>query len=516
MREPAPGVVRAAVLDLGSNSFHVLVADLDGRRITPLLREREMLHLGRAVGATGEVGASVRRAAVEVVNHHAGLARRAGAVEVHVVATAAIRDAADRGEVLAELAAAAGSAIRLLDGDEEARLSYLGARAAVAIEGEPVVLVDLGGGSLEIAEGIGGRVTSTASLPLGASRLSAAVDADPPTASDLTRLHTAVDDALAAHPRLPGRAPRVVAVGGPVRALARITVHDRWLPASPNQIPVRTDDLAAIRDRLTAVDVDGRLALPGVKARRADHLHIAAVVLTRVLRHLGADEATVSSWGLREGVLLDTHGVAEPLDAEALRADEVERLRTAFAPNDPHPPHVARLASALFDATVERHGLHPRDRGLLTAAAALHGIGEALALRRQHRHAAYLVEHGELRGFSPTETAVITLLVRSQRGDDVAVDHPAHRGLHPEDRGRLRKLLGLLHLADVLDRAHDQAVTGVEVRCCADTTHLTLAGDGLHITDDELSRRTGLAVEVLGGPIVIHDGDVTRTLGAGP
>ncbi len=502
--------MRAAVLDLGSNSFHVLVADLDGASVAPVLREREMLHLGRAVARHGQVPDEQAQAAVDTVAHLAELARRAGARTVQAVATAALRDASNGQQVLDRLRDVAGTPIRVLDGLEEARLAYLGVRASVAVDAEPILVLDLGGGSLELAVGVGDQVSWSVSTPLGASRLSADVSDDPPGPQDLAWLREQVDaqidpvvDLVRAH------APATcVAVGGTVRALARLAAagHARWLPATVNQLTLPTTELAALRDRLTGVDLTRRHKVPGMKSRRADHVHVAAAVLTRTLERLAVREVTVSDWGLREGLLLDAAGSFQPPVATALRAGEVARLRRSLrADTDPHSDHVADLAGQLFDGTLALHGLGSRDRGLLVLAARLHAIGGALALRRQHVHGAYLVENAELRGFSPTDVAILSTLVRFHPSRGISASFPAFASLAFLDRQRTEALLPLLQVADGLDRAHDQAVTRVHVSHDHDRVKLWLDGGGLHVTAAELARRTRLFEEVYAVEVLVED-----------
>lgn len=501
--------MRASILDLGSNSFHVLVADLDGHALTPVMRQREMLHLGRVVAQHGAIPAEHRALAVDTVAHLAGLAERVGAQERLAVATSALRDA-DNGEAVIEaLGQAAGTPVRILDGLTEARLAYLGVRAAVAVRREPVLVLDLGGGSLEFAIGIGDQVVWSASTQLGASRLSAQVTRDPIRKRDVRALLEVVDaeldplvDVVGSHE--PGI---TVAVGGTVRALARIAAVDEsiWLPATLNQLRVGRTELTRLRDDLLARDLAGRLEVPGMKDRRADHVHVAAVVLVRVLQRLELAEITVSDWGLREGILLDAHGVQGPPTPDELRTREVTRIRRSFVPQDAHPHHVARLAGQVFDATRDIHGLTDRDRELLHHAAELHAIGESLALRRQHQHGAYLVENAELRGFDPGELALLATLVRFHPSRGIDQRFPPFASLSTTDQDRTTKLLALLQIADGLDRAHDQAVTGVTAARSDTAVNLVLEGAGLHVTTDELTRRTRLFERSFGIEVRIHD-----------
>jgi exopolyphosphatase/guanosine-5'-triphosphate,3'-diphosphate pyrophosphatase len=507
--------VRASVLDLGSNSFHVLVADLDAGRVTPVLRQREMLHLGAVVARHGGIPPAQRQAAVDTVAHLSELARRAGAEERHAVATAALRDAENGPEVLDALSEAAGVAVRVLDGRTEARIGYLGVRAAVALRREPVLVLDLGGGSLELTVGEGPDVRWSVSLPLGASRTSVLAEDDPLSRHDRRRLRDEVDRHLdPCRDEVRELAPAsVVAVGGTVRALARIAAADRgvWLPSTLNQLRVSRAELETLRDRLVGLDLDGRLAVPAMKDRRADHVHVAALVLTRVLRRLGVEEVTISDWGLREGLLLDAHGWRDVPDPDALRFGEVERLRTLFSGDDPHPVHVAHLAAQLFDGLVDLHGLDGDDRELLLAAAALHSIGESVALRRQHLHGAYLVEHAELRGFDPEESAILTTLVRFHPSRGIDPTHPPYASLTPTAQARTRRLLALLQVADALDRARDQAVADVDARTRRGRVRLELTGGGLHITPHELAQRTAFFREVFGREVEVRDHGAAAT-----
>ncbi|MEX2561731.1 MAG: Ppx/GppA phosphatase family protein [Nitriliruptoraceae bacterium] len=488
-------MTRSAVLDLGSNSFHVLVADVVDHTLRATLRSRQMLHLGRIVERSGELDPDAQRNAVGVAAHLAELARRAGAASIIAVATSAIRDAGNGPAVVAELSRATGCTVRVLDGAEEARLAYLGARRSVAIGEEPVVVLDLGGGSLELAVGTGGEVAWSTSTPLGASRISALTTADPLSKRDMriidervdTWINPIVDEIAALRPAT------VVLVGGTVRALARVLAAQQsaWLPATVNQMPIPVADLAGLSSQLTGADLDARRDFPQMKDRRADHLHLAAHVLVRTLTLLGFDDAMVSDWGLREGVLFDAHGLTEPLLDGELQAAEVDRFRRSLMPDDRHATHVAQLAREIFDATIPLHGMTDADRRLLIHAASLHTIGQALTLRRQQDHGAYLVQHAEMRGFSPTECAMLTTLVRFHPSRGIDSSYAPLAALSPDDADRTGRLLGLLQLADAFDPAHDQSITYLDVSLDLPNRHLKICGQGgkLHLTDAERARR---------------------------
>ena len=502
--------MRSSVLDLGSNSFHVLVADVHPEGfVDPVLREREMLHLGRVVADHGHLPEEHVDRALDQVAHLSELARRAGATTRLAVATSALRDATNGPEVVARIAEIAGHPVRVLPGHEEARLAYLGVRAAMGVSPGGLGVLDLGGGSLELAVGTRRTPDLVTSTNLGVSRLSALVAEDPISDDDRARLRATIATELelsggAFETHLP---PRVVAVGGTVRAMARVVARNDlpWTPMTLNRLPLTLDRLRDLRDELCALDRDGREDVRGMKSRRADHLHIATIILVEVLQHLGVDRLEVCDWGLREGVLLDAAGTLEAPSPEALQDREVRRLHDAFTPGDDHDPHVADLAVRLFDLTRELHGLGDDQRRLLHQAAMVHDIGQSLALRRHHHHGAYIVEHAELRGFSPTECAQLVALVRFHSSRGVKEKHDVVRALPSDRRASTHVLLALLQAADGLDRTRDQAVTGMRLGTVDDDhVELLLEGEGLQIASAELARKTEVFARVLGRELVVR------------
>lgn len=497
------------MLDLGSNSFHVLVADVhDDGTLVPVGREREMLQLGATVQRHGHVPLAEQERAVATVVHLTELARRLGATERLAVATSALRDAANGPEVVAAMREAAGIDIDVIDGDAEARYGYLGVRASVATDADPLLVVDLGGGSLEFALGSGLDVTRTHSLELGVSRLSAMVDADPMTTQERKHLRELVRRALAPVVVDVTQAgfEQVVAIGGTIRALSRVIAAERheWLPATLNQFVVRRDHLEDLTHRLVRMDAATRTTLPGMKSRRADRIHVAALVLHEVVAALDLDGFTLSDWGLREGVLLSHDHVDPIIVPHALRRREASRLRRTFVPDDAHLEHVADLAVQLFDETRSLHGDDDVARHLLWCGAAVHDIGEALALRRHHRHGAYLVEHAELRGFSPRDTAVLCSVVRFHKSRGCSSGFPPYDALRRTDQRLVERLVALLQLADGLDRARDQSVRTVRVEHDDEVVTIHLDGTELHVAREEMARKTALFERVHERRVVVR------------
>lgn len=474
--------MRLAVFDLGSTSFQLLVseAESDGG-LTPILRDRVILNLGAEVAATGEVAPALLERAIRVVRRFRDLAERAGADRIIPVATAAFREAANRPELSRALEAAIGTQVRILSGDLEARATVAGVRAGVALSDDPWVAFDLGGGSLEIAVIEDGSVRWTDTFPLGAARVARMMVAgDPMTRGERREIRRAVRDLL--EPALADAdvppAPLCVAAGGTAGALARLLAAERWPspPTSLNQFGLGLDELNDLARALGAADLETRLAMPAIDERRVDLLPAGAVVLATALQVVGAGSAIHSEWGLREGVILLELGVESPASPLVLRRRSVDRLSRRWGAEEPHVEWVRKHALWLFDETGELHGLGAPERELLDHASRLHDIGVRISPDKHHRHGAYLVEHGGLRGFSPVEVAIMSSMIRFHRGNGPKPSYPPYAGLTDEERSACRVLTGILRIAHGLGRGGESDVEESDIEVRSKELVLTVSG----------------------------------------
>lgn len=506
-RMTTPDVERLSVLDLGSNSFHILVADVDSAgSITPVVREREMLHLGSVVDQHGMVPGAEQSHAVAVVAHLTDLAQRLGATRRLAVATSALRDADNGPSVVAHMEAVANTTIRVIDGQEEARLGFKGMSAAVGAARQPRLMLDLGGGSLELAVGSGDTVESSVSLPLGVSRLSNMLADDPPSKDQIRALRRHVADEVGrAMDRLDlATVADVVAIGGTVRALARVAAaaQHRWWPATVNLLPLEADSVKSMRKSLSKLTSSEREDVPGMKTKRADRIHLAALVIEASMTTLDVSRLRVSDWGLREGVLLDACGIEAPSLAD-LRTREVVRMQALVASERPHLDHVAGLVGQLFDQTRALHGLDDGQRTLLVHAAGLHGVGRALSLRKQHHHGAYLIEHFELRGFTPLEAAQLCCMARFHASDGMSKSYEPWAAMSADDARDTAEMVALLQVADALDRTRDQTVTGIDVAIDGTDVAIMMQGSQMRLALPEVQRRTVWFAQTFGVRVVV-------------
>jgi exopolyphosphatase/guanosine-5'-triphosphate,3'-diphosphate pyrophosphatase len=487
--------MRIAALDLGSNSFHLLIADVhpDGT-FEAVTREKDMLRLGDEVAREGgRISAPTAERAIASIGRMRQLADALGAQEVIAKATSAIRSATNGSDLVDRIEADTGVEVEVISGLEEARLIFAAVRASLVLEPAPALCIDIGGGSVEVMIGDGAGLRWAASLPLGVGRLTAElVLNDPPTKSDRNALEERVRKVLAPYvnevrTRAPGM---VVGTSGTINDLARLAAagDEGEMPASANGLRIQLDQLRALQRRIVRMTIAERRRLPGIEDKRAELLPAGVVVLVTMLDEFGlaesgVDEMTFSDWALREGIVLDAVSAHDPDDwsddPRALRRAAVAGLARRCGSDANHSLHVARLALSLFDQTTSLHGLGADDREMLDYAALLHDIGQHVSRRGHHRHAAYLVENAELRGFSPDEVAFLAALVRHHRRGEPKASEPRFAALDKDSRERVRKLAALLRLADGLDRGRRRVVDGVDVQIGADLVMLRL-----HAHDD--------------------------------
>lgn len=462
--------MRIAALDLGTNSFHLLVADVhpDGHFET-IATEKAMLRLGDVVARHGRITDRAADAAVAAVRRFVLMAEAAGATEIQACATSAIRSATNGDAVVDRIDAEAGVAVEVISGHREAELIFGAIRAGVLLEPAPALCFDVGGGSVEIMVGDAGGLQWATSEHLGVGRLTADfVASDPISKHDRNRLRAHLVEVLEPIAETVARfAPkRFVGSSGTLGDLAHMVAARRKeeVPVSLNQLSFTRDEFEPLHKLILGSTAAERLRFAGLEARRVDLIAAGSLFLSTAMELFGIEEMVVSEWALREGIVLDAIKRRDPTewsdDPRAIRRASVEGLARRCNVPETHSRRVADLAVELFDATQELHGMSSDDRELLEYGALLHDIGEHVASHGHHKHGAYLIRYGQLRGFTPEDVQLLAGLARwHRRGEPKATEE-----LPLVDVGRLRPLTALLRLADGLDRGRSGAVEHVDVR----------------------------------------------------
>ena len=303
-----------AGIDLGTNTVRLLVAEADpSTGLAPVCVDQVVTRLGEGLALRGVLAPSAVERTLDAVRRYRDRARDLGAAEILLVATAAVRQARDGAEFLRRLEAEPGIVPRVVTGEDEARLTLLGASWGLGPVAGTFALVDVGGGSTEILVARAGRVLSVVSLPLGVVGLAEQFFAsDPVTEPELRACRSHVDvrlrDEVWGHV-VPHRPAALVATAGTPTTLASL---DLGLPGYESGRVQGYQLRAAAIDRLTAwlaaMPLAERARLPGLEPARADVIVPGAIVLASVLAGVELPAAVVSDSGLREGILLDAAG----------------------------------------------------------------------------------------------------------------------------------------------------------------------------------------------------------------
>ena len=466
--------MRVAAIDIGTNSIHMIVVQVRPDLSFEVIdREKEMVRLG-AGGLDGRaLTPEAMHAALQVLSKFRRLAESHKVDEVIAVATSATREAENGGEFLHTVTQQTGIRPRVISGTEEARLIHIAAVYGVSVPGDVAVVIDIGGGSVEVTRGAGPAVEQGKSFKLGVIRLTERfVKSDPLEPRDERRLVRHIDGEIGKYLAQIARTgfERVIGTSGTIMSLGAVASAADGLSPS---VVLRNRRFAAkqihrVRKEVVALDIERRLRVPGLEPRRADLAVAGAILLDELLRRLGATEITLCDLSLREGLVLDYISRHRKEIAQADRYPDVRRRsvfelaeRCNYWPE--HSQHVARLAVALFDQTRAIHGLSDREREWLEYAAILHDVGVHISYEGHHKHSYYLIKNGDLRGFEPEEAEVIALVARYHRKTPPKKSHEPYTALKPKVRAVVRWLAAIVRLAETLDRSHAQVITAVEL-----------------------------------------------------
>ncbi len=453
--------MRIAVADVGTNSSHLLIAEaLPGERggyhVLDTLKDRT--RLGECLDAAGALTPEGEDRLASALTAFQELARSAGVAEVQVYATSALREAPNGAQVAARMLARTGIYPAVISGEREGELTYRGAAHSVEL-GEDNVLLDLGGGSLEVVRGDRHGPRDILSLPLGSIRMTRAhLPSASPGRRELAALREAVGAALAPHAGrfAVGPQTRVILSSGTAEAAASaLSAAGGAEAGSVNGVGFTRAKLGELLERVRSLRPAARARVPGLE-RRADTIVGGLAVLHAALELLGAQTVTVSEGALREGMLIEeltrVQAYAGGLSA---RQRSVLSVAERFGANLAHARQVVALSRGLLDALAAAGEAFPTEaRSVLTAAATLHEVGQIVSQSAHHKHSAYLIRHAGLRGFSPREIELIAVVARYHRRSVPKPSHPEFMALPAPDRRLASRLAGVLRVADGLDRAH--------------------------------------------------------------
>lgn len=502
--------MKLAAIDIGSNSVHMIVAQIDGDGQLDIIdRTKEMVRLGERSLTDGYLSEAAQERGIRTLRRFRRLAEDHGVDDIIAVATSAVRESRNGHEFIARVGDDCGIAARVITGEEEARLIYLGAREVFDFGRQVAVLIDIGGGSVEFILADRRRERVVCSLKLGVRRLHEEfLPSDPPTADEV--------DALRAHVRaavepvvdrvaLAGGYDLVLGTSGTARVLGKIVASRAGGPADI----VKQADLLGLIQHLVTLRADQRSSVPGLDDKRRDAIVEGAVLMHTLVEAFGSEHYQVVDAALREGMIVDylerNRGDVELLDREPdPRRRSVVMLARRLSPTGAHAQHVALRALRLFDDLRALHEGTEAERELTEFAGLLHDVGRSISGDAFHKHTLYVLLHADLTGFSEHERLLLANLARYHRRSAPKSRHEHYMALGPEARERVKQLALLLRLANSLDRGHRGRVNALSARVEGDALCIQFrCEDDPALEVSSLQQHAGVVQTTLGLRLVV-------------
>ncbi len=476
----ALGRRRVAAIDIGTNSIHLLVAEVDPelRSFSVLVAEKATTRLGERDPETGDLSSDAIERAFRTLRQDRDLALSHGVEQIVTAATSAVREAPNGGDFLLALQDQLGLEVELVSGPEEARLIYLGVLSGMTFGDQPHLILDIGGGSTELVLADGRDARSLTSTRIGAVRLQREFcrqDPLPPDQHSFLKAYIqgALDPAVAQTRAAlqPGEKPLLVATSGTAMALAALAAAEDGRPPLKLQgyrlSKARIDQQIA---RLLAMTAEQRKTLTAINERRAEIIVPGALILQTAMEMLQVKELVVCDRALREGLIVDwmlrNHLLGDRFSFQStIRQRTVMHLAQSFGVDRSRADRVAGFALSLYDQT--RGLIHSDDglgRELLWAAAQLHTCGKSINIAAYHKHTWYLIRHGELLGYSQAEHLMVAAIARYHRRGLPKKRHESWQLiLDRQQRRTVASMALLLRLAASLDRRPASLIGSIKV-----------------------------------------------------
>jgi len=466
---------KIAAVDIGTNSFHLVVARFDPRtsKFKILDREKEIVRLGSSSSDMKYLTAEAMDRGIETLKQFKRISDSHGAF-IRAIGTSAVREALNRDRFISRVRSETGINIEVVSGYEEARLIYLGVLQALPLFHRRMLMIDIGGGSTEFLVGERREVHYSNSLKLGAIRLTRMFfEGGELTDKAVKKCRKYISGMLIPVVRDVSKYGFEIAVGssGTVLNALQIAREKRagegsmWM----NGLILKSKDLDKAVEKVIKASKPAKIAdIPGADPRRADILGAGLIILEQIFSEFGIKQMTVSDFALREGILLDTIEKRSGLRTQGYLRDvkykSIIHLAGSFNIDRQHALSVSKLALRMFDQLRPLHGLEPADREYLEYAAILHDIGMFVSHSQHHRHTYYLIRNSELLGFTENDKEIIANIARYHRKSHPRIKHEGFSNLAEDDRKKVCLLSSILRIADGLDRSHASAVANIDCK----------------------------------------------------
>ena len=467
-----------AAIDIGTNSIHMVIVDIDASlpAFSIIAREKETVRLGERDPKTGNLTQEAIERSLAALQRCQDLAVSFNANHITAVATSATREAPNGKEFLNRIESELDLVVNLISGQEEARRIYLGVLSGMDFNDHPHVIIDIGGGSTELILADSQEPRLLSSTKVGAVRLTREfVTSDPISTPEFYYLQAyirgmlerPVEELLAS--LKPGEQPNLVGTSGTIETLATIHAMEKLgtIPSPLQGYQISYKDLKDLVKKLTAMNYEQRLSIPGMSDKRAEIIVPGAMILLETMTMLNLDSITICERALREGVIVDwmlTHGFIDSrLSYQSeVRSRNVYKIANKYQVNLDSAERMANFALNIFEQTKGYlHDWGQEAKDLLWAATILHNCGLYVSHSAHHKHSYYLIRNSDLLGYTERELEIIANLARYHRKSKPKKKHVNYFNLFKKDKEMVKQLSALLRLAVALDRRQIGAISNL-------------------------------------------------------
>lgn len=476
---------RLAAIDIGTNSIRSIVVEVENSgKFRVLDDEKAFVRLGEGLNETGMLSDTACARAVEALLRQKKIIDGYDVKTIEAVATSAVRKAANGGEFAAGIKRLTGVEVTVISGEDEAELAALSAFNNFDVEGARHLLVDIGGGSLELVTTVGRHVEEIYSLELGAVYLSETfLKGDKPPSEAYSRLRRRIRKALKeAFPQGTPGVNAIIGSGGTVTSIASMLLAGRKEEyGSAHGYEILRSDVVHLLAMLQRKGLKELKAVPGLNPERADIIVAGVTVIDELMEFCKSNLLRINERGIREGLILRglrKHGMLRPEEIPLSWRNSVLNFAESCHFDRNHGLQVAKLSLEIFNVLARPYKLGERECRILEAAAILHDVGYFINYSSHHKHSFHLIRHADLFGFTPRERELIAHIARYHRKSLPKKKHEQFMRLPTADRLLVSRLGGILRLADGLDRSRTGLVSIAEPILSPSRLTLRLKGSG--------------------------------------
>jgi exopolyphosphatase / guanosine-5'-triphosphate,3'-diphosphate pyrophosphatase len=499
-----------AAIDVGSNAMRIVIGRVVyNGKVEVVENLRLPVRLGQDAFTTGIVSEETAQQTMDAFARFRKISDDHKVESLRCVATSAMRELTNSSLLIDRIARTTGIEIETISGEEEARLIHLAVAQSVNLKGRHALLIDIGGGSVEVTLSVNENIISTESYDMGTVRLLKKLSSEKNTSMPFHRL--AHEYAEAARHRIDreignNKIGICIGTGGNIEEMGKLR---QKLFKRDSDRAITLEELDKLVETLSRMKIEERIRKFKLKPDRADVILPASIVLQMIAHEAKIKEVVIPNVGLKDGVLWD---MAYRMQ-ESMRVSPHEQVWTSalrlgekYQFDAEHAKHVAHHAGRLFDQSLILHNLDKEYKLLLEIGALLHDIGHFINTVDHNKHGYYILKASPLIGLSETQQNIVANIMLYHRKSTPSIEDDSFRELTPKERLVVIKLSALMRLADGLDVSHTGRVKDVQLEQQKRTWKLKLQGDGdLMLERWTLEKRQKLFQDVFGMKLEITD-----------